>query len=135
MTTATASITEQDVATIRFTIQPWIQACLDRDWDALLSLCTDDITFLPPNEPIVEGQEATRAFLEAYPKITAFTVEFTPIDRRADRATVRGTFSMTVEAEEGEATMNGKFIDTFRRQVDNTWRYREVIWNPDYATG
>ena len=132
MTTATISITEQDVTAIRSTRDPWIHACLDRDWDALLSMCTQDIAFLPPNEPIAEGRQAALAFLEAFPKITAFTFEFTHVEGRGDLATARGTVSITVEAEGGETTMNGKFIDTFRKHGDDTWRYHEVIWSPDH---
>ncbi len=132
MTTATASITDQDIATIRAMRDPWIDACLERDWDALLAICTQDVAFLPPNEPITEGQAAGRAYLEAYPKMTAFTFEFTHIDGRGDLATARGPFSITAELEDGEVTMNGKFVDTFRKQDDGSWRFHEVIWNTDH---
>ncbi len=134
MTTATATLTEQDVAAIQALRDPWIQACLDRDWDALLSICTSDVTLLPPDAPIAEGREAARTYLEAYPVITKFTVEFTNIDGRGDLATARGDFHITVETDDGEASVDGKFVDTFHKHGDDTWLYNEVIWNSDAPT-
>ncbi len=131
MTTATDTITDQDIAAIRATRDPWIQMCLGRNWDGLLSLCTSDIAFLPPDEPIAAGQADARAFLEVFPVMTAFTFEFTHIEGRGDHASARGTFSINAEVEGNEVTMNGKFVDTFRKEGD-AWRYREVIWNTDH---
>ena len=68
-----AKITEQDIASIRSTINPWTQACLDRDWDALFKLCTQDLVLLPPEAPAAEGHEAARAFLDEFPIMKAFT--------------------------------------------------------------
>ena len=39
-------------------VAPWVQACLDRDWDALLALCTDDGVFAPPGALSVSGEES-----------------------------------------------------------------------------
>jgi len=36
MTTDASPITDQDIAAIRSLRDPWIQACLNRDWDSLL---------------------------------------------------------------------------------------------------
>lgn len=59
-TVATRTLTEQDIATIRGTMDPWTQACIDADWDRLLSLCTDDVVLLPADAPIAEGRTAVR---------------------------------------------------------------------------
>ena len=66
-------------AAIRGTIEPWCKACLDRDWDGLLGMCTDDVVFAPPGEPRVSGN-GLRAWLEAYPVMKALDFTFDHID-------------------------------------------------------
>ncbi len=134
-TVAAPTLPDRDIAAIRGTIDPWIQACIDADWDRLLSLCTDDVVWMPPDAPIAEGSGAARAYLDTYPDIKAFTVNFTHIEGRGELASARGTFAMTVEVEGNEAAMTGKFVDTFRKQPDNSWRYTSAIWNNDNPTG
>ena len=125
------ALTDQDIADIRSTVAPWTQLAVDRNWDTLLTMCTEDVTFLPPGESMVQGVDAVLAFLGRYPEIKEFDVSFTDIDGRGDFATGRGSFTMTVVVEGTEANHTGKFIDTFRKQADGTWLYREVIWNRD----
>ncbi len=134
-TVATRTLTDQDIATIRGTMDPWTQACIDADWDRLLSLCTDDVVFLPPDAPMAEGRTAVRAYMETFPDIKAFTPNFTHIEGSGDLASARGSFAMTVEVEGNEVTMSGKFVDTFRKQPDKSWRYTSVIWNNDNPAG
>jgi len=131
MTTDASPITDQDIAAIQSLRDPWVQACLNRDWDALLGICTSNVTLLPPDAPIAEGANAARAFLEEFPRMITFAFEFSNIDGRGDLATARGAFSMTAEIEGNEISMNGKFVDTLRKQRDGTWRYHEVCWNTD----
>jgi ketosteroid isomerase-like protein len=35
-----------DASAIRAMVEPWTKACVERNWDRLLSMCTDDIIFL-----------------------------------------------------------------------------------------
>ena len=124
-----ARITEQDIARIRSTRSPWTQACLDRDWDALFSLCTESVALLPPDAPMAVGAEAGREFMDSFPVMSAFTFNFTRIEGREDLATARGDYSITAEVEGKEVTMEGKFIDTFRKTESGEWLYDEVIWS------
>ncbi len=50
-----------DTAAIRATATPWIQASLDRDWDALLALCTTDVVFSPADAPAASGLALCRS--------------------------------------------------------------------------
>jgi len=127
-------ITGQDLAAIEALRQPWIQACLDRDWDALLGLCTNDVEFFPPDAPKAAGAQAVRSFLEAFPVMKAFTFAFTKIEGRDDLAVGRGTFSITAEVDGAAVTMNGKFTDLFSK-VGDAWRYQLVVWNTDHPMG
>jgi len=128
------NITDQDVAAIEALRQPWIQACLDRDWDSLLGLCTDDIELYPPDAPQASGPVASRTFLESFPVMKVFTFAFTKIDGRNDMAVGRGSFSITAEVEGNEVVMNGKFADVFNK-VGDAWRFQLVVWNTDNPMG
>lgn len=132
-TTATgASPQPDDAAAIRAFIEIWSQAAIDRDWDTILGMCTDDVVFSPPGEPKVSGAEV-RPWLEAYPIIKEFNWGFDEIEVSGDLAVGVGWGKMTVEIEGQEASINIKLADTFRRGDDGSWRFSHLIWNENEA--
>ncbi len=126
----TTQLTPVDVSAIKGTSQPWVDACLARDWDALLGLCTDDVVFLPPDEPIVAGTQV-RPWLENYPEIKAFAITFDHVEGTDQLAVGHGHFTMTLALPGSTAPMavDGKFMDTFRKDDRGKWRYAMVAWN------
>ena len=118
-----------DAAQIRSMIEPWNQAGLDRDWDSLLRMCTEDIVFSGPGEPKVTGSDAVRAWLEAFPIQTATTWDFDRLEVSGDLAVGNGSGSMTIEVEGQESTMDFDFTDVFRKNQQGTWLYSSVIFN------
>ncbi len=126
----TATITTIDVNAIKDTAKPWADACVARDWDALLGLCTDDVVFLPPDEPVV-ANEHVRSWLENYPEIKSMDVEFEHVEGQEQIAVARGQFTMTLLPTGAPApvTYAGKFTDTFRKDMQGKWRYASVTWN------
>jgi ketosteroid isomerase-like protein len=123
-----AGLTPTDVAAIRAMIEPWTNACVGRDWDRLLALCTEDVTFLPPNEATVQGPGVHR-WLENFPTIKAMAIEIDHIEGAAQLACLRGAVKMTLDISGQEVLFNGKYTDLFRKQPDGTWRFALVIWN------
>ena len=121
-------LSDTDVAAIRATIEPWTKACLERDWDTILAMCTDDIVFLPPNEPTMEG-DAVRGWLENFPTIKQMAWDIVQLDGSGDLACTRGWIKMTLEVSGEEVLFNGKYTDICRKQPDGTWRYSLVIFN------
>ncbi len=105
-----------------------VSLALDRDWDAFLELHTDDVVFMPPDEPAVIGKAAVAGFMEAYPIMTQFSSSIEIADGRADHAAARGSFDMTVETEDGETRMVGKWLGTFRKE-GGRWRIATDCWN------
>lgn len=116
--------------TIRATIAPWTKACLDRNWDHLLGMCTSDVVFAPPGEPKVFGSKV-RPWLEAFPVMKAFKFNFDQIDVSGDLATAVGGGTWTLDVDGHEVTAAFKFVDVFRKSGDGSWRYAHVIWNSD----
>ena len=126
----TTQLAPVDIETIKNTAPAWATACIGRDWDALLGLCTDDVVFLPPDEPIVAGNQV-RPWLENYPEIKTFEVTFDHVDGGDQLASAWGHFTMTLVLPGSSTPMavDGKFLDSFRKGDDGTWRYAAVAWN------
>ncbi len=111
-----------------------VRMVVDRDWDALLELLTDDVVFLPPDEPAVIGKAAAADFLEGFPIITQYSATIESADGRADLAATRSSFDMTVETEDGETRMVGKRLATYRKE-GGRWRVDTNCWNRDAPVG
>jgi ketosteroid isomerase-like protein len=128
-TTGTGAQKQQDdAAQIRATIGPWNQACLDRDWDALLAMCTEDIVFSGPGQPKVTG-DALRLWLEDYPVMKAMTFDFDRIEVSGDFAVASGSGNDILELEGQEVAWSFEFTDVFRKDQSGTWLYSWVTFN------
>ena len=126
------ALTADDVAQIRGLTDEWVRVSLVRDWEGLTALLTDDVVFLPPDAPVVVGKPAVRAFLEAFPAITAFTATVIAAEGQPELAWARGSFAMTIEPAHGQqVSMVGKWGATYRRRADGTWRCASDTWNLD----
>ena len=115
---------------IQATVAPWTKAGLDRNWDALIAMCTDDVIFAPPGEPQVSGAKL-RPWLEAFPVMKEFKWDFDRIDVDGNLATGVGRGSWTLDIEGKRVSATFKFADVFRRDPDGSWKYAHVIWNTD----
>jgi len=121
-------LTADDVVAIRGTFEAWRDACVQRDWDALLGMCTDDIVFLPPGESPVEGA-GVRGWLDSFPVIKAMSLDIDRIEGTGHLAGVRGLVRMTLEVSGQQLEFDGKYTDLFRKQPNGRWLYALVMWN------
>ncbi len=101
---------------------------MDRDWDALLAMCTEDVVFSGPGQPKVTG-DALRAWLEDYPVIKTFTSDFDRIEVSGDLAVASGSGNDIVEVEGQEVSGSFEFTDAFRKDQNGTWLYSWVTFN------
>ena len=111
-----------------------VRMLLDRDWDALLELVTDDVVLMPPDEPAVIDKAAVADFLNAYPIIAAYSVTIESADGSADHAATRYSFDLTVETEDGETRIVGKGTTTYRKE-GGRWRTATNCWNLNAPQG
>ncbi len=109
-------------------INPWNRACIKRDWDALLAMCNDDIIFMPPGAPGVQGQ-AVRPWLDAIPPIKAMSWSVQRIVQIGNTAWLYGPVQQTFEIEGRDEHFDGKFCDVMRKGADGKWRISLVVWN------
>jgi ketosteroid isomerase-like protein len=97
-----------------------------------MELVADDFVWLPPDEPIVEGKDALRAWVEKFPPIKKFSSTLVRAEGRDDFACPRGTFAVTVESKSGESLlMKGKWTRSYRKQPDGSWLCASDTWNLD----
>jgi ketosteroid isomerase-like protein len=120
------------MATVRDYIEPWCQACMDRDWDKLLSMCTADIVFMPHGLPPVSG-DGVRPWLDSFPAVTAMSFDVESVEASEGIAFVRGGVQQTLQMEEGVHEVDGKYCDLMRREADGQWRFAVIIWNENRA--
>lgn len=125
-------LTDADRAAIRAVSDSFVAYTRRRD-SATATVYTENATFMPPNQGVVEGRAAIRAWFEASPPMSEFTLTPIEIDGRGDLAYVRGTYALTIAAASGRAAMpdHGKYIEVRRRQADGRWLVHIDIFNSD----
>lgn len=122
-------MTHSDAATAAQNfIEPWNRACLDRDWDALLSMCNDDIVFMPPGAPPVSG-EAVRPWLDEFPVIRSMEWSVDDLHESGNVAYLRGPVRQSLEIDGQPEEFDGKYCDVMVKGTDGQWRFSLVIWN------
>jgi ketosteroid isomerase-like protein len=126
--TAPTQLQPLDIAAIHGLIEPWARACVTRDWDALLSMCTRDVAFLPPGEPIVQGA-TVRAWLDAFPETRAMWWDISQLEGQSDLACLRGNVHLTLVVDAKVVRFEGKYSDTMRKEADGQWRFATITWN------
>jgi ketosteroid isomerase-like protein len=123
-----AEMTPDDVAAIHELIEPWNAACVARDWPKQLSMCTDDMVFMPPDGPSAKGK-AIMPWLDALPIIKELWWNIEQIDGGFDTASLRGQVRETLEIDGVEEKFDGKYTDVVRKGSDGTWRFAAIMWN------
>ena len=123
-----AALDEAGLGVFQSLAGPWNRACIDRDWDALLELCTDDVVFMPPGESSVSGK-GLRAWLDASPPIKSMNWEIENADMAGELAVLRGPLTQALEMDGAIVDVRIKYCDVLRRGKDGKWRFACVIWN------
>ena len=90
------------------------------------SLYAENATFMPPNQMMVQGRPAIRAWIKSTPPLSHFTAAAIEINGRGDLAYIRGTFQ--AQFENGQSD-NGKFLEVRRREKDGRWLIVTDIFN------
>lgn len=116
------AFTDEDRAAIEALSNEWLAAHTAKDWDALITLYTDDAVFIPPEGPLVQGKEDIRTWFlenESDARVELNNIE---IEGVGDLAYVRGESTITVLSETGSPTaIRGVYLDIRRRSPDGSW--------------
>lgn len=127
-------LTEADVAAIK-SLGPSIdRTALEGDWDALFALMTEDVLWIVPNSPVIQGRAACKAWVESLGlTITEHKIEFLEIDGYGDIAYARGTYTETITVNGNAEPIEdaGNVLAIVRKQSDGSWLIAIWIGNSD----
>ena len=110
-----------------------LAACMNaRDLDRVMNGFSDDVVYMPPNQPALMGKNAVRSMWASLLREFAFEVVVSTDDVEVigDRAIERGTAIIKKTPARGEPAYDAiKYLDVLKRQSDGSWKYAQVIWN------
>ncbi len=105
--------------------------------DSMGTIYTDDVDFMPPGEPAVQGLDAVKKWAQAALAQASMSGKYTSshVTVSGDVAVDRYTATLSTTAKAGgpamEETLKGLHI--LKRQPSGGWRIAIDTWNPDKA--
>jgi len=115
-------------------LDQWITAVNAGDIDGWSATLADDATVMPPNEPAVTGKEAlgpwmVRTFFD--PFNVQLRGSFDEAELAGDWVFARGSYELSLTPKNGGQVIedSGKFVNIFKRQPDDSFKYAMVMWN------
>jgi ketosteroid isomerase-like protein len=131
---ANRGLSAEDRVGLEAMTQSWLAAHRDRDWDAVASHYTEDAILMPPFAPIIQGKSTIRDWFAENEGHTTIEVENIEIEGYEDLAYVRGTSIVTHEIPgNAPVSIEGKFLDIRRRDVDGFWKVSIDMFSPDQS--
>ncbi|UCC71860.1 MAG: DUF4440 domain-containing protein [Gemmatimonadota bacterium] len=131
---APAEFSADDATAIRAVNEEMNRLALAGDWQAMSRHLTEDLVYMPPSLPVVEGRDPFLQWAASVPiELHEMAVEIADIDGRSDLAFLRGSYSQTytIAGSPEPISDTGKFVWILRKGVDGAWRVSTWIWNPD----
>ena len=142
VTLAQASPVSGDSATVRQAIDVGVarftSAFKHGDADSLIALYAPNAVQLNPNMPALEGPAAIKqAFTGFFSAMTVADMSLTTHDIiiAGNKAIERGSYAMRLKPKNGGAEIadRGKYVTTWERQPDGSWKIVRDITNTDGA--
>jgi len=115
----------EDVAAIKAIGPALDKADLALDWSALVELMTEDVLFMNPNSPAIQGRAAVKELYESlgFTAVTEHRHVLHEVDGYGDIAYARGTYEVeySLEGVDESAKDKGKTLLILRKQSDGSW--------------
>jgi ketosteroid isomerase-like protein len=125
-----------DIKAIRNWIKNYTEAINTADIERILSCESEDVYYLPPNQPHFSGKENLRKWFWAYFNYCTPSESLDLVDFQVfgDFAYLQGTYSVSGKTKLSgeEFTDKGKYVNFFKRQPYGDWLCTQSIWNSDY---
>lgn len=129
--------TTADVAAIKKAQDREVTSLIAANIDSMMANYTADVVFMPPDEPMVSGGQAGRAWLEAFVKESSVSGKYTSAEVEVAGTTgiVRYTGELTTTPKKGgkSAVFLMKGVHIFKKQTDGSWKIAQDVWNFDPA--
>jgi len=121
----------EDSRAIETASAQWVDAFNKGDVAAFAALYTQEAKLLQPNIPMIVGRENIHANFQGFFEHGSRDIQLSVIELFAngDMAHKVGTYTLTIQPEEGESISdNGKYVEIWKR-VNGTWMLDVDIWN------
>ena len=120
--------------------QEWMKAFKSGDIEALVSLATDDIVCMSPNDTTVYGKDEYRAWWEEYFqyfKSVAYSEPERSVVIDGGFATEHSGYMLAIAPASGGGRIrdDGRILTIWKRQQDNSWKMWQTIWNSTNPIG
>lgn len=115
----------------------WAKAMLEGDFASIISLYTDDVVIMPMDEPAVIGKQSVDDWYHNFHnKLTVndWNIPAETVELKGDVALVRGNGTGEVSQDGMHIPMDFKFVEVWRRQADQSWKWSLAIWNSNVPT-
>jgi ketosteroid isomerase-like protein len=112
---------QKDEQMIRGIDAAWSQALQGKDLDKVMSNYAEEASFLPPDEPIVQGRGNIREWFAKRMALPGYSATFSPttvvVSKSRDIAYELGTFQVTINDESGKPVLHlGKHLVTWQKR-------------------
>jgi len=102
--------------------------------DSLLALMADDVVLAPPNEAVLKGKPAVRAWydrLVAQLRTSSLTITGREVLIGGEWATELAVFEWTLMPIAGgpAVTDRGSYVQVWHREPDGRWLFSRELWN------
>ncbi len=114
----------------------WSKAAATRDADRLASFYAEDAIAYPPKEPVAIGRAAAKKVWASYFADATFSISWKTVHaevaKSGDLGFTAGTYEASFKGPAGKmVTEKGKYVTTWKKQKDGTWKAIHDIWNTD----
>ncbi len=127
----------RDIEAINAMREKHVVAVNTKDIAANMADFTDDLVYLPPDQPPVYGKDSLTAFVEAF--YAEFDIE---IEMTSREVVIAGEWAfdwgivtgVVVPLEGGEETvLDWKYLYVYQRQPDGSWKIARDIYNSNVS--
>jgi ketosteroid isomerase-like protein len=114
----------------------WSKAAATRDAGRVASFYAEDAIAYPPNEPIAIGRLAAKKVWASYFANPTFSISWKTVhagvSTSGDLGFTAGTYEDSFKGPDGKRVHEkGKYVCTWRKEKDGTWKAIHDIWNAD----
>ena len=114
----------------------WSKAAATRDADRVASFYAEDAIAYPPNEPGAIGRPAAKKVWAAYFADPTYSISWKTVHaevaKSGDLGFTAGMYEDSFKGPDGKMVHGkGKYVCTWRKEKDGTWKAIHDIWNTD----
>jgi len=118
--------------------QQWLEYELDGNMSGVVSLCVDDVVWLPPNQPALRGKNAVAAWLAVLPEHRIRRIEITNVQIHGSGGLAYKLADFTAWVEEGgrdsDEPVTGSHLWVLRESLPEHWQVAVLAWSTAGST-